>query len=156
MGVELQLEKHFHSIFASFHGSWMCHYYLANIDHYLSFQLAGLADVVTLSNPHVAPRAEFWRGKLWRSLKVASHCLIVLLVERIQLRLQPRYVTLGLPVVHPELDLVYLVVQVPQPLFSNMAITIYQRPAMILLVTISSIRENLLMSHCSCVVFLVL
>ncbi len=35
MDAELQLEKHFHSTFSGFHGSWLCHYYLQNIESHM-------------------------------------------------------------------------------------------------------------------------
>jgi hypothetical protein len=87
------------------------------------FPVARLADVVALSEGPVAHGAEPRRSRLSRrALDVSSHCLVVRLVERVQLSLQPRDVALGLLVVHSELDLADLVAQIPQLLLPYVAI----------------------------------
>jgi hypothetical protein len=53
-----------------------------------------------------------------------------------QLRLKPGNITPGLSVVHPELDFVYFMAQIPQSLFSDVTVSIYQRLVIISLITI--------------------
>ena len=64
---------------------------------------------------------------LWHSLHVAPQRFVVRFLKRVQFRLQPGNFTPSLLVVHPELDLVYLVANVPQLLLFDVAVRIYQR-----------------------------
>lgn len=86
--------------------------------------------MVTLSYPAIAYRAELWcRHRPWRPWKVSSKSLVVRLVEGVELSLQPRDVALGFFVVHPQLNLAYLVAQVAESLFPDMPVWIGQAAA---------------------------
>lgn len=83
--------------------------------------------MITLADAAVAYRTEFGCDRpSCRPLEVTSRSLIVFFVERVKLGLQTRNVALGLLVVHPELYLVHLFADVPQLLFLDVAIRIWQ------------------------------
>lgn len=84
--------------------------------------------MVPFPDPPVAYRAELGHLYfLWHSLHIASQRFVICFLKRVQFRLQPGNFTPGLLVVHSELNLVYLVANVPQLFLFDVAVRIYQR-----------------------------
>jgi len=92
----------------------------------LSFPVARLADVVAFSHSAVAHGTQPWSLHLLWPLHVAPHCFVVRLLERVQFSLELWNLASGLSVVQPELDLVYLVADVPQLFLLDVPVRVCQ------------------------------
>ena len=105
--------------------------------------------MVAFADPAVAYGAELWRlrRRFWQP-QVAPQHLVVLFLERVHLGLKPRDVPLGFLVEHPEPDLVYLAVQVPELLFPDVPVGVGQRLLMAPVVIIAYVLEQRLVDVC--------